>query len=267
MSTQAPSAPEGMVWVTPGPFIMGTAPEDLNTHARKFGWDDELFDGEMPKQEILCPGFFMDIHLVTNRQFQKFVDERGYRLLQEMKGLTTSDIAEFVDATGAAAPKGWVKGKHPKGREDHPVVGVSWYEALAFARWAGKRLPSEMEWEKAARGTDGRLWPWGNFWDESRCNVFSDGTEPVGKYEKGKSPHGCLDMAGNVWEWTSSKAMKYPYKPDDGRENEDGPEDRALRGGGRFGFLVDFCARCACRESASPLSRADLNGFRCAKSA
>jgi formylglycine-generating enzyme required for sulfatase activity len=204
---------------------------------------------------------------VTNRQYQAFVDQGGYRQLESLGGVSTADLARFVDLTGVPGPKIWVNGKFPPGRADHPVVGVSWYEAIAYARWVGKRLPTEMEWEKAARGTDGRLWPWGSWWDESRCNVFSDDTEPVSRYERGKSPYGCYDMAGNVWEWTSSKATKYPYQPDDGREDMTGTEGRVVRGGGRFGFLADFCARCACREFANPKNRPDLTGFRCAMSA
>src|SRR5690606_17447059 len=129
----------------------------------------------------------------------------------------------------------------------HPVVNVTWHDALAFCQWAGVRLPTEAEWEKAARGTDGRIWPWGgNEPTDKLCNFNMNvgDTTPVGAYPAGASPYGCLDMAGNVWEWTISLWGKdankpdygYPYDPNDGREAPDAPDAvrRTLRGGSWF---------------------------------
>ena len=120
------------------------------------------------------------------------------------------------------------------------MVLVSWHDAVAYCNWlaevTGKpyRLPSEAEWEKGARGTDGRIYPWGNHWDAKRCNTPEGGkraTTSVGHYPKGASPYDLLDMAGNVWEWTQTLRASHPYDADDGRENLDGGGDRVFRGG------------------------------------
>ncbi len=124
--------------------------------------------------------------------------------------VTNGEYACFVAATSHKPPKHWKGKTSPKGIVDHPVVNVSWHDAKAYAAWAGKFLPTEEEWEKAARGTDGRVYPWGNQKPTDRlCNFDNSGggTTPVGKYSpQGDSPYGCVDMAGNVWDWTESKA-------------------------------------------------------------
>jgi formylglycine-generating enzyme required for sulfatase activity len=149
------------------------------------------------------------------------------------------------------------------------VVEVSWYDTLAYCRWLSDvtrktySLPSEAEWEKGARGRDGRIYPWGKQWEARRCNYDKGGrgdTTPVGAYPEGVSPYGMLDMAGNVWEWTRSlwgkhwdnPDFKYPYNPEDGRENLGAPEDRlrVLRGGA-FNF-VHGAVRCASRDRSAP---------------
>ena len=135
------------------------------------------------QQPVQLPAFFIDRYPVTNAEYKI-----------------------FIEATRHDFPSHWRKGEPPPGKEDHPVVQVSWFDADAYAKWAGKRLPSAAEWEKAARGTDGRAYPWGETFDPSCLNCGVGGpftTTPVGQYSpQGDSPYGVADMSGNVYEWT-----------------------------------------------------------------
>ena len=182
------------------------------------------------KQRILLPEYRMAKTPVTNAQYKA-----------------------FVDATGRRAPDHWKNGQILQGKADHPVVEVSWEDAQAFCDWAGCQLPIEKEWEKAARGTDGREYPWGNGWEAGRCNTEEAGIEdttPVNKYPRGVSPYGLLDMAGNVWEWCEDWY-------DDDRKY------RVLRGGS-WRSLRSW-ARCAPRPGHYPYPdyRYRSVGFRC----
>ncbi|HEV2238071.1 MAG TPA: formylglycine-generating enzyme family protein, partial [Ktedonobacterales bacterium] len=169
--------------------------------------------------------------------------------------VTVAEYACFVHA-GQKQPRDW---KQQLGALDHPAVYVSWHEATAYATWLAERtgepwrLPSEAEWEKAARGTDGPIYPWGDKFDFSRCNTvegYKGGTTPVGSYSTGASPYGAQDMAGNVSEWTSSLFESYPYSQTDGRESPDSTGERVLRGGSWANQAMD--ARAARRISYRP---------------
>ncbi|MCX6030917.1 MAG: SUMF1/EgtB/PvdO family nonheme iron enzyme [Chloroflexi bacterium] len=142
--------------------------------------------------------------------------------------VTNSQYQLFLAATGHRPPLFWKDGQYPAAAADHPVVGVSFHDAVAFCRWAREimglplRLPTEVEWEKAARGTDGRLYPWGDAWNPALCNNRegkAKGTTPVTQFSPaGDSVYGVADLAGNVQEWCSSLFGPYPYDPADGRE-------------------------------------------------
>jgi formylglycine-generating enzyme required for sulfatase activity len=167
--------------------------------------------------------------------------------------VTNADYFRFVQASGHRRPDHWLReGSYPPELARHPVVFVSWEDAVAYAEWAGGRLPSEAEWEKAARGTDGRLYPWGNEFIAGNCNTSesaTDGARPVDAHPGGASPYGVVDMAGNVWEWTIT-----PY--------EDDEPWRVLKGGAwDYKGLKD--TRCAARVYFQPTFRNGAVGFRC----
>ncbi len=243
--------PPGMVFVPAGPFTMGS---------------DEQ-DEEKPVHTVWLDSYYIDKTAVTNKQFGYFWEdvpyfesgaawdgfEEGRKVVTE-KGLRRAPYHWFDEDWNAP---------------DRPVVGVSWYETMVYARWAGKRLPSEAEWEKAARGLDARRFPWGNEWDPSRCNTNlaaapARSTTPVGRFSPaGDSPYGAQDMAGNVWEWTSSLYRAYPYTATDGREDSSAAGQRVLRGGG-FGSNFDDHYRSAYRYPQMPDYMYTSVGFRCA---
>jgi len=194
--------------------------------------------------------------------------------------VTNAQYRAFVQATGHAPPRHWAEGRPPRDQSDHPVVWVTWHDAILYCRWLFKTtgkpyaLPSEAEWEKAARGTDGRVYPWGDEWDATRCNSDEGGmggTTAVGAYPGGAGPYGLLDVAGNVWEWTRSlwgrerelaeAAFGYPYTPTDGRESLDaGEASRVVRGGSWFSSRRE--ARCAYRHGNYPFDCYPYGGFR-----
>jgi len=139
------------------------------------------------REEVDLPSYFIDRTEVTNREFKNFLDATGYQPRWPENFL-----------------RHWKNGTYPDGSGDHPVAWVSMEDALAYCAYADKRLPTEEEWQKAAQGEDGRVWPWGNLFDPDKANMDSGGTLPVGSFKEGASPYGCLDMTGNVWEMTNS---------------------------------------------------------------
>ncbi|MCR4406904.1 MAG: formylglycine-generating enzyme family protein [Anaerolineae bacterium] len=220
-----------MVLIPAGPFIMGSDADDRD---------------EAPQREVDLPAFEIDLFEVTNAQFAAFVAATGYK----------------TDAEKAGEP-GW-RGFYTEGKDNHPVVKVSWNDAVAYCQWLGKRLPTEAEWEKAARGTDGRIYPWGNEWDPARLNSYQSGyrgTTPVGSFAEGVSPYGVFDMAGNVWEWTADWYLPYP-----GSDYQDpyfGEVNKVTRGGGWFEEPPQV--RTSNRNCTSPTAANDDLGFRCAR--
>jgi formylglycine-generating enzyme required for sulfatase activity len=181
--------------------------------------------------------------------------------------VTVAEYACFVRA-GHPAPRDW---EQQLEKPDHPVTSVSWYDAYDYAAWLYQvteqpwRLPTEAEWEKAARGTDGRIYPWGEGFDVAKANTAESqrkGTTPVGSYADGASPYGAEEMAGNVWEWTSSVYLPYPWRDDEAHEAPDAPGGRTLRGGSWFNGPGSV--RTSCRKRTIPSDANGLNGFRLA---
>jgi len=234
--------------------------------------DKHAYADELPLHRLYLPEYRIARVPVTVMQFTQFIQATGYQTTAEKEGSAWSWNGSKWEAIKGA---NWA---HPRGpasdvmqKANHPVTCVSWPDALAFCAWAGVRLPTEAEWEKAARGTDGHLWPWGNEAPtKERCNFGRNvgDTTPVGNYPKGASPYGCLDMAGNVGEWTSSlwgqnvekPDYGYPYNAHDGREDPAAAGRRVVRGGSfvNFGYFV----RCAYRSLISPDFRFNYIGFR-----
>jgi len=230
-----------------GPYLL---PEFVSIPAGEFWMGSERYDSEKPVHRVRVEAFAISRYPVTNAQY-----------------------AIFVQATGQKPPRHWEGGQVPPHLANHPVVNVTWDNAVAYCRWLSQetgqayRLPTEAEWERAARGAaDQREWPWGDGWDAERCNTAEGGagtTTPVGIYSAGASPEGVLDVAGNVWEWCNSLYEPYPYDPGDGRENPKAKGARVLRGGSWFVNLSN--ARCAFRNWNLPGYWCVIVGFRCAR--
>ena len=217
---------------------------------------------------------------MTNREFAQFIKEVGYETTAEKGNFGFVFSPGFSKVIGADWKRPFGPDSSIIDKENHPVVQVSWFDAIAFCRWLSKEsgknysLPTEAEWEKAARGTDGRMFPWGNKWNSGLCNAEYrfKGTTPVGQFSpQGDSPYGCVDMAGNVFEWTSTTIgsfepwpakYSYPYKPNDGRENLK-PETRRVGRGGSYSRGEVYC-RTAFRFADLPADRYSAQGFRVA---
>ena len=211
--------------------------------AGEFWMGSDDWGPEKPKHRVYLDTFYIDKYEVTNALYKR-----------------------FMDAAGRATPAYWSDSKF--NGSSQPVVGVSWDDADAYCKWAGKRLPTEAEWEKAARGTDGREYPWGNQWESFRANSSESKpgkTTPVGSYPEGVSPYGAHDMAGNASEWVADWYAEDYYKTSPAR-NPQGPgsgEYRGQHGGSWSDRLLGL--RAACRSAAPPDTRDNFSGFRCAR--
>ncbi|MFM9967578.1 MAG: formylglycine-generating enzyme family protein [Burkholderiales bacterium] len=217
---------------------------------------------ERPVHDINLPTFHIDRTPVTNAQFADYLNVRGPR---GPRNVNYYDIDDR-DARIHRHDGRWIP---DPGYEQHPVVEVTWRGAREYCAWQGKRLPTEAEWEKAARGVDGRKYPWGAAPPDNsraRFGVGYNATVPVGTFPRGASPFGVLDMAGNVWQWISSVYRDYPYRSDDGRESLDSIEPRGTRGGGHDWPADGITATHRGQNlSRAPRSGHHNIGFRCAR--
>ena len=253
-----------MVFVPAGEFTMGGTEEVVSLAIKDCKGQycpDLSFRSELPAHTVTVDGFWIGKYEVTNAQYRRFIEAGGYK----NQKYWSDEGWQQIQGTQRTKPSYWEE-KRWNG-DNYPVVGVWYYEAEAFARWAGMRLPTEAEWEKAARGTDGRLWPWGSDWDNSRANTLESisNTKPVGSCPTGASPYGVLDMAGNAWEWCSDWYAPDYYKASP-TTNPTGPSSgtvRAMRGGSFF--ISKEAARCSVRSNSRPdytFFSANQVGFR-----
>ena len=248
---------ERLAFIPAGPFWMGSDAKE-RAYAYRIGGEtarrNRWFDAEVPRRRVTLGAYAIDRYLVTNEDYQRFVQQAGHRApsITEDEYQRQGYLVHPYEKVGAYL---WRDRRHPDGRGNHPVVLVSLDDAIAYARWRSDeegrryRLPTESEWEKAARGTDGRYFPWGNRWRPELANAeyHIGGTTEVGSYRTGVSPYGCFDMAGNVFEWTSSEFA-------DGRA--------VMKGGGSWDDLPGVC-RAAARHGRAKDARHILFGFRC----
>ncbi|MBI5047696.1 MAG: SUMF1/EgtB/PvdO family nonheme iron enzyme [Deltaproteobacteria bacterium] len=234
-----------MVFIPAGEFIMGSSEEEVEKVAREFGKKGDFVDydfrKETPKRKVYVKAFYIDRYEVTNAQYKR-----------------------FIDATGHRPPYHWENGTYPQDKGSYPVINVSMNDAKAYTFWAGKRLPTEEEWEKASRGMDGRIYPWGNEFNphnvrtaEAFLNTrlcLRDLTQfaaPVDEFKNDKSPYGVYDTAGNVMEWTDSWYEK--------------GETKVVKGAAWV--HLGPRARSAGKDGAKPDEISHIVGFRCAMDA
>jgi formylglycine-generating enzyme required for sulfatase activity len=228
-----PADGKEMVLVPAGPFILGAA-QGYRTQ-------------DQPAHEVALPDFYIDRTPVTVAEFMR-----------------------FVAITDRTPPRLLFPGPRPLDFDQHPITCVSWHDARAYAAWAGKRLPSEAEWEKAASWDSAtgakRRYPWGNQWDKRLCNMLDTGighTSPAGVFSPyGDSPCGAADMAGNVFEWTTSLDWNYPYQLGDGRDDLERYGTRVRRGGAYTS--EELFMRTTTRQLSPPDGMFIADGFRCA---
>ena len=221
-----------------------------------------------PEVDVETEPFLLAHHCVTNEQFQKFVDSGAYEDLELWPKDIWPHLIDFKDQTNEPGPRYWRDGRHDKRLADHPVVGVSYYEATAYARWAGYRLPTGAEWQMAASWRIRssayvlRRYPWGDALETNRCNLWSSGigqTVPVTGYESGAAPNGVLQLIGNVWEWTASD---YEVSDEAGRTVVGNMLMKEIRGGAFSTYFASQATGCF-RTGLATLVRAQDVGFRC----
>lgn len=229
-----------MAFIPAGDFVMGTSRENEKPIPSASAFRRLPYENEEPRHTVYLPAFYIDMFETTHIEYN-----------------------EFIKATHTP-PSAYWKDLDLRKFKLYPVVNVSWFDADRYCKWRGKQLPTEAQWEKAARGTDGRRFPWGNAFDKDKTNTQQKGLAPVGFFVGDVSPYGVHDLAGNVAEWVDSW-----YKPYPGNESEDpdfGEKLRVIRGGSWGGvghYNLSFLVRTTYRASGDPARGYNDVGFRC----
>jgi formylglycine-generating enzyme required for sulfatase activity len=208
----------------------------------------------LPVRRMNLPAFYIDKYEVTNKRYKRYIDATGYK------------VPWSQDPAVAAYAWVWQKRMYPEGKGDDPVVLINWEDAKAFCAWAGKSLPSEAQWEKAARGANGKSYPWGNTWEAAKANTSESGvkqTAPSGSFKADVSEYGVNDLAGNVSEWVEEWFAPYPGNPMTNYEERN--KYKILRGGSWD--YAHSIANGYHRQYALPQSQMAAIGFRCVKAA
>ncbi|MBI3636138.1 MAG: formylglycine-generating enzyme family protein, partial [Candidatus Rokubacteria bacterium] len=266
-----------MILIPAGAFWMGAEQSEIDsflagckTYKDAAHQCDEWGRREMPRHRVVLDAYYIDKYEVTNGLFDRFVRATGHRTTAEREG--DGWVYQKKDDKWQWLKLNNVTWRNPNGAgaspSNHAVVQMSWHDADAYCRWAGKRLPTEAEWEKAARGTDGRRYPWGPDWDGSKANgdMKVGTTSAVGSYPGGVSPYGVHDMAGNANEWTSDwfDATYYDRSPERNPQGPSSGTKRVLRGGSWIGSTTVLRTTTRNYDYALDVRGANF-GFRCAK--
>jgi formylglycine-generating enzyme required for sulfatase activity len=241
-------APSGMVLIPTGEFVMGSDDVDRQGGGQgEFGNRKPWYLDEHPQHKVFLPGFFIDRYEVTNQEYLEFV-QKGQRRV----------------------PAYWKEGRFPEGQADFPVVDVNWYEARDYCEWRGKRLPTEAEWEKGARGPNGNLYAWGKTFDPKKGNVSAGGhgdITAIGQWKEDRSAYGVYDMNGNVMEWSADWYQPFPGSD---YQSPDFGEQFKIAKGDAFGeeghYALSLFSRLSYRQNILPEARYPFLGIRCAKS-
>jgi len=255
-----------MALVPDGDVVLGQLDDPVD--------ENQLTEEEMAVRQgrvVRVEHFFLDRYPVTNRQFYEFVAAGGYQQVALWEPSILPAVLDFVDQTGLPGPRSWKKGCYEPHLRDHPVVGVSWYEASAYARWVGKRLSTDAEWVKAAGWPVSvsatmrvqRRYPWGDTMDRTRANLWGSGpkgTVPVNQFAEGVSVGGVYQLVGNVWEWMRGSFVP-PELPGEKWVLE--ASMKSIRGGA-FDTYFDNQATCQFQSGETAIARRHNVGFRCA---
>lgn len=284
---------DAMVLIPAGGFIMGSNKTEQDNAAGEFGNAKPWYLDEHPEHKLNLPAYYIDKYEVTNAQYRDFVAavnvappehwvEKGYILSMNKAKLQAANVETLrkvavkvfkldIDTRVMTKEQLLAAIEHKldvEGRE--AVTYIDWEDADAYCRWAGGRLPTEAEWEKAARGADGTEFPWGQTWKAGMSNtgeaVWDDGVAPVGAYPTDKSPYGVYDMSGNVSEWVADWYRAYPGS--DYKSDNFGEKFRVVRGAGWSGeghYALQLFQRGAYRFNLPPEAQFEDLGFRCAK--